>query len=364
MISGQDLVEWQLRVAAGEPLPLAQEALEIRGHALEARIYAEDPERGFLPATGRLLALNPPAESLHVRVDSGVEAGDSITPWYDPMIAKLIVWDRDRDAALARMRQALTDFRVAGLTTNLAFLARLVACPAFAQADLDTGLIERHHALLLPPQPASATVLLVAALGELLWEARRARQVAATSADPHSPWSAGDAWQLNLHATRTLHFRDGEQRAAIAARRMAAGWQLTLEGKSTVASAEHLADDRFAIALDGRRLEAHLLAHGNERHIFIAGESHVLLRDDPLHIVSASEADSGRLTAPMPGKIVAHLVAPGATVAAGTPLLILEAMKMEHTITAPHAGTVMRFAYASGELVSEGALLLELQASP
>ncbi|HRE16140.1 MAG TPA: 3-methylcrotonyl-CoA carboxylase, partial [Rhodocyclaceae bacterium] len=256
----------------------------------------------------------------------------------------------------------LTDFRVAGLTTNLAFLARLVACPAFAQADLDTGLIETHHAQLLPErQPASRTVLLAAALGELLWEAHRAHLAAHASTDPHSPWAGGDGWQLNLRACRTLHFRDGEQRIEISARPQAQGWQLTLGDQDTVASAEHLEGDRFAIALDGCRLEAHLLAHGIERHIFIAGESRVLLRDDPLHVVSASENEGGRLTAPMPGRIVAHLVTPGTTVAVGTPLLILEAMKMEHTITAPHAGTIVRFAYQAGELVAEGALLIELQ---
>ncbi|HJW02181.1 MAG TPA: acetyl-CoA carboxylase biotin carboxylase subunit, partial [Azospira sp.] len=144
MITGQDLVEWQLRVAAGEPLPLKQEQLENRGHALEARIYAEDASKGFLPSTGRLVHLAPPAESLHVRVDTGVEEGDEITPHYDPMIAKLIVWDEDRDAALARMRQALADYRVVGVTTNIDFLSRLVACPAFAGADLDTDLIERQ----------------------------------------------------------------------------------------------------------------------------------------------------------------------------------------------------------------------------
>ena len=155
MITGQDLVEWQLRVAAGQPLPLRQEQLVLRGHALEARIYAEDANKGFLPATGRLVSLVPPKESVHVRVDTGVEEGDEITPFYDPMVAKLIVWDENRDAALARMRQALADYRVAGVTTNIDFLARLVACPAFAGADLDTGLIERQKDFLFPePQPA------------------------------------------------------------------------------------------------------------------------------------------------------------------------------------------------------------------
>ena len=171
MITGQDLVEWQLRVAAGQPLPLRQEQLEIRGHALEARIYAEDASKGFLPATGKLVRLVPPVESINVRVDTGVEEGDEITPFYDPMISKLIVWDETRDGALARMRKALADYRVAGLTTNIDFLSRLVACPAFAKADLDTGLIERQKDFLFPAaQPVPRDALLVATVGELLWE--------------------------------------------------------------------------------------------------------------------------------------------------------------------------------------------------
>ncbi|MEO8123461.1 MAG: acetyl/propionyl/methylcrotonyl-CoA carboxylase subunit alpha, partial [Burkholderiales bacterium] len=151
MITGLDLVEWQLRVASGEPLPLRQEQLEINGHALEARIYAEDPDRGFLPSTGRLVHLSPPPETDHVRVDTGVEQGDEITPYYDPMIAKLIVWGADRRQALARMRQALAQYRIVGVSNNVDFLARLVAVPSFANAQLDTSLIEREQALLFPP---------------------------------------------------------------------------------------------------------------------------------------------------------------------------------------------------------------------
>ncbi|HET7774982.1 MAG TPA: acetyl-CoA carboxylase biotin carboxylase subunit, partial [Azospira sp.] len=175
MITGQDLVEWQLRVAFGEPLPLKQEQLQIRGHALEARIYAEDADKGFLPSIGRLLHLAPPAEGLHVRVDTGVEEGDEITPHYDPMIAKLIVWDEDRDAALARMRQALADYRVVGVTTNIDFLSRLVSCPAFAGADLDTGLIERQQEFLFPAAAEPPRdVFLAAAVAGLLREQEEA----------------------------------------------------------------------------------------------------------------------------------------------------------------------------------------------
>ena len=230
MITGLDLVEWQLRVASGERLPLLQEQLEINGHALEARIYAEDPGKGFLPSTGRLTHLVPPPENDHVRVDTGVEQGDEITQYYDPMIAKLIVWGADRRQALARMRQALAQYRIVGVANNVDFLARLVAVPSFAHADLDTGLIEREAALLVPPPGALPDdVWLLAALAELQREARLAAKAAQRAADPHSPWRALDGWRLNGGAQRELALRCGEttQRvtieAAVGGHRLAAG---------------------------------------------------------------------------------------------------------------------------------------------
>ncbi len=363
MITGQDLVEWQLRVAAGQPLPLAQDALAIRGHALEARIYAEDADKGFLPSTGRLVSLAPPAESLNVRVDTGVEEGDEISPYYDPMIAKLIVWDEHRDAALARMRKALADYRVAGVTTNLAFLSRLVACPAFAGADLDTGLIERQKDFLFPAaQAVPRDVLLVAAVGELLWEQRAAKDAARASGDPWSPWHARDGWRMNLSAARTLGFRDGEGLVEVQVGYARDAWQLTANGQTTLTRGKKLEDDRFAVELDDRRLIASVVAVDDKRHVFLHGATHVLFRDDPLHLVEAGGNTGGGLTAPMPGKVVALLAQPGQKVDKGAPLLILEAMKMEHTITAPAAGTVEAFCYAAGEQVSDGAALVEFTA--
>ncbi|MGE5493383.1 MAG: acetyl/propionyl/methylcrotonyl-CoA carboxylase subunit alpha, partial [Actinomycetota bacterium] len=280
MITGQDLVEWQLRVASGEPLPLCQDQLQIRGHALEARIYAEDAAKGFLPSTGRLISLVPPSESLNVRVDTGVEQGDEITPHYDPMIAKLIVWDEHRDAALARMRRALADYRVAGVTTNIDFLSRLVACPAFAGADLDTGLIERQKDFLFPAaQPVPRDVLLVAAVGELLWEQHAARQAAKTSGDPWSPWHARDGWRMNLSAARCINFRDGDDVHEVQVRYGRDEWQLTSRGETTVARGRKLEGDRFAVELDNRRLIANLVAveerDQKRRHIFLNGATHV-----------------------------------------------------------------------------------------
>ncbi len=362
MITGQDLVEWQLRVAAGQPLPLAQEQLQIRGHALEARIYAEDANKGFLPSTGQLVRLSPPAESLNVRVDTGVEEGDEITPFYDPMIAKLIVWDEHRDAALARMRKALADYQVAGVTTNIDFLSRLVACPAFAGADLDTGLIERQKDFLFPTtQTVPRDTLLVATVGELLWEQHAAKQAAKTSGDPHSPWHARDGWRMNLSSARTISFRDGEALVDAHVRYQRDQWQITLHGQTTLARGKKLDGDRFAVELDDRRLIASVVAVDDKRSVFLQGRTYTLLRDDPLHRVDAGDSHGGGLTAPMPGKVVALLIQPGQKVDKGTPLLILEAMKMEHTITAPTAGTVKAFCYAAGEQVSDGAALVEFQ---
>ncbi|MGE5770395.1 MAG: biotin/lipoyl-containing protein, partial [Betaproteobacteria bacterium] len=360
MITGQDLVEWQLRVAAGQLLPLRQEQLEIRGHALEARIYAEDASKSFLPATGRLIRLAPPAESLNVRVDTGVEEGDEITPFYDPMIAKLIVWDETRDGALARMRKALADYQVAGLTTNIDFLSRLVACPAFAGADLDTGLIERQKEFLFPEtQAVPRDALLVATVGELLYEQQQARQAAMTSGDPWSPWHARDGWRMNLSAARTISFRDGEALVDVHVRYQRDRWQITVHGETTLARGKQLDDDRLAVEFDDRRLIASVVAVEDKRSIFLHGATFTLLRDDPLHRVDAGDSPGGGLTAPMPGKVVALLAQPGQKVDKGMPLLILEAMKMEHTITAPAAGTVKAFCYAVGEQVADGAALVE-----
>ena len=362
MITGQDLVEWQLRVAAGQPLPLRQEQLAIRGHALEARIYAEDANKGFLPATGKLIRLAPPTESINVRVDTGVEEGDEITPFYDPMIAKLIVWDETRDGALARMRKALADYQVAGLTTNIDFLSRLVACPAFAGADLDTGLIERQKEFLFPEaQAIPRDALLVATVGELLWEQHEAKLAAKNSGDPWSPWHARDGWRMNLSSARTISFRDGEALVDAHVRYQGDQWQITLAGQSTLARGKKLEGDRFAVELDDRRLMASVVAVDDKRSVFLQGSTYTLLRDDPLHRVDAGDSHGGGLTAPMPGKVVALLAQPGQAVEKGTPLLILEAMKMEHTITAPASGVVKAFCYAAGEQVSDGAPLVEFE---
>ena len=353
MITGQDLVEWQLRVAAGEPLPLTQAELGIEGHALEARIYAEDADRGFLPSIGRLVHVAAPATGPHVRIDTGIEEGDEITPHYDPMVAKLIVWDEDRDAALARMRRALADYRVAGVTTNIPFLSRLIACPAFAEADLDTGLIERERDALFPPATAvPRDALLAAAAAELLAERET------TDADP---WGLRDDWRLNMAARRSLRYRAGEEAFEIAVVASGTGWSLTLGGETAEVAASAISRGAMALTVDGRRFSATVVALGTQRQVFLGGGVHVLERDDPLAADFGATSGGGRLTAPMPGKVVALLAEAGSRIEAGQPLLILEAMKMEHTIKAPGAGVLSAYHFAIGDQVAEGDALAAVE---
>jgi 3-methylcrotonyl-CoA carboxylase alpha subunit len=364
MITGLDLVEWQLKVAAGEPLPLAQEQLSIRGHALEARIYAEDAAKGFLPATGRLSHLAPPAESLHVRVDTGVEQGDEITPHYDPMIAKLIVWDENRERALARMLQALADYRIVGVTSNVGFLARLVACPSFARADLDTGLIEREHDFLFPGAVGSEPprdAWLLAALAELLRDRNYGQAHAAASGDPHSPWHLRDGWRANGAARREILLRADCCEKRVTAAYQGDGFRLDLDGQAALAAGQLNDAGSLRADLDGRRLTVTVVAAAEKRHVFYDGMSFIFAAIDPLFHAGAGGGAEGGLTAPMPGKVTAWLVKPGAQVEKGVPLIVLEAMKMEHTLVAPAAGTVKAFCYAVGEQVADGAELLEFQ---
>jgi len=365
MITGVDLVEWQLRVASGEALPLPQAALAIRGHAIEARIYAEDPERGFLPSIGRLVHLCAPAAASGVRVDTGVRAGDEISPYYDPMIAKLVVHGEDRAMALRRLADALARYEIVGVASNVAFLQRLVAHSAFATGTLDTGLIARHHAALFaPPPPVPAHVLVAAALGETLALGARRVLTARASGDPHSPWNDVDPWWPNSerHAL-ALTFADGETRHEVAVGRTGAGWRVALgsgasrqEMTATVTARE----GRLTISADGSEFPATVVADGEERHVFCGGLHRTLVLIDPLAHAGIEEVHGGHLTAPMSGTVVAVMVKAGDRVDQGAPLMILEAMKMEHTIAAPVAGVVTAVNFRSGDRVTEGADLVDI----
>ncbi|MGE0719254.1 MAG: biotin/lipoyl-containing protein, partial [Alphaproteobacteria bacterium] len=353
MVTGLDLVEWQLRVAAGERLPRGQDGLAISGHAVEARLYAEDPAQDFRPSTGRLAHLRLPDGLDGVRVDAGVAEGDVVSVHYDPMIAKIVAHGPDRAAAVARLRAALAATEVVGLATNRDFLLRVAEHPAFAAADLDTGFIARHRADLLPeaavPEPK---VLALAAVHVLLAEA------AAAAADP-SPWAAVDGWRMGDRARRTIPFREG----AVAVAYRAAGWWLEVGGTTFEAEARPLADGAMRVRLGDAVLTASVVAAGDDLVVFAEGASHRLRRLDPSMPSAAAEAASGSLRAPMPGRVARVLVAEGDRVGRGQPLMVLEAMKMEHTIAAPADGRVATLRYREGDLVDEGAELLSLEAA-
>ncbi len=361
MITGLDLVEWQLRVAAGEPLPLAQDALEIFGHAIEARIYAEDPGREFLPSIGRITHLRTPDESAHVRIDSGVRAGDEISRHYDPMIAKLVVWGEDRAEALRQMRQALAECQVVGVATNVAFLQRVVAHDAFASGHVDTGLIERYREALLPVAgPPSAHALVLAAVAEYLRMSKAGRDRAGSSGDPHSPWSALDTWWLNTrsHAILLTFAADGESYDVELSTREGRLAVRTL-GQEFVAHATEM-PDAIRVALDDVTFLANVAALGDERHVFYSGMTQRLTLIDRLAHADEEQAHAGHLTAPMSGTIVAVHVKLGESVERGTPLVVVEAMKMEHTITALGPGKVSAIHFRTGDQVREGADLLDI----
>jgi 3-methylcrotonyl-CoA carboxylase alpha subunit len=362
MITGQDLVEWQLRVAAGEPLPLEQPELAVSGHAIEARVYAEDPARDFLPSVGVLSHLRAPAEGPQVRVETGVRQGDAVTIHYDPMIAKLVVWDVDRAGALRRLRAALGAYQVVGVTTNLAFLGAVAAHDAYAAADLDTRFVERHRRDLVPdPAPAPDAILALASLDVLLRRAAEAEEAARASLDPHSPWHRTDGWRLNAGAHHVIALRDGERLVHVVARYRPGGFLLELPGgRIEVRGARDEGGDLLA-DLGGARARATVVQSGNALVVMTHGHAHRLTLDDP-EAAAEDQGHAGRLTAPMPGKIVAVMVEEGARVKKGAPLVVLEAMKMEHTITSPCDGLVAKLRFPLGAVVTEGAQLLAVEA--
>ncbi|MBC7802891.1 MAG: acetyl/propionyl/methylcrotonyl-CoA carboxylase subunit alpha [Candidatus Parcubacteria bacterium] len=366
MITGLDLVKWQLAVAAGEPLPLRQEALRMRGHAIEARIYAENPAKGFLPSTGTLRHLRAPdaiefgCEEAPVRVDSGVRQGDMITPYYDPMIAKLVVWGEDRSIALGRMRAALAAYEIIGVSTNVEFLARVVASQAFSTADLDTGLIERSRPELFPEEAAASDEdLAAAALATLRDEEAQSAAGAKTSGDPYSPWHAVDGWRLNLGSHHEMAFTDGAWTRKVQVHFTADGHRLSIDGREQELAGS-VADGFLHVTLAGKTFRVRAVRDGADWHLFRDGR-HRVLSLQSAHAAPEPGTVAGSLAAPMPGKVLQVLVQAGAKVAKGTPLVVLEAMKMEHTIAAPHDGRVAEIHYKAGDQVDEGVELLRLE---
>jgi len=357
-ITGLDLVEWQLRVAAGEPLPLSQSQLAIHGHAIEARICAENPDAGFLPATGTMDVLRWPQghasfERAPVRVDAGVREGDAISPFYDSMIAKLIVWGEDRAQALARLDAALAGTQIVGLNHNVAFLRRVVACRSFSTADLDTALIEREREVLLNQPPLSLEVAAAGVAAHAL-----ADEAATEGADP---WSHRRGWRLHGGACRHFDIEHaGTHHPVALARTHDGATRLEVGGQSWPFATRALGGAAHDITLGDRRLRLDVHVHGERVAVFAPEGSIIVHEVDVIAHAGDHAGDAGRLTAPMPGKVIAFLAQAGDRVSKGQPVAVMEAMKMEHTLTAPRDGQVAELLYAVGDQVSEGGELLRL----
>ena len=363
LVTGLDLVEWQLRIAAGAPLPLGQDAVRQDGHAIEVRLYAEDPEAGFLPGSGRLERLRLPAPGPHVRIDSGVVEGDTVTIFYDPMIAKLVVWDEDRGRALARLRDALAHCEIEGPKSNIGFLERLVRHPTVVDGSIDTGYLDRHLDEFLPQEKADEQLLLAATTARLLWQEASERKRAALSADPTSPWAIADGWRLGHAGKRLLAFLHRGERIEVVAQGSGGEYRIS-HGERVVAVSGASVDNgvlharldaqsrRFLVQLD----DARVLVHDGERRLQLQPVG-VYRRDD-----SGQAMGDNRLQAPMPGRVVLVRTKAGDRVVAGQELLVIEAMKMELALKAPRDGVVSDVRAAEGDFVDADAVLVTLEA--
>ncbi|WP_448550105.1 acetyl/propionyl/methylcrotonyl-CoA carboxylase subunit alpha [Thalassotalea fusca] len=367
LISGQDLVEWQLRVAAGEKLPKRQDELKINGHAFEARIYAEDTANDFLPATGKLAFLQPPLESEHVRVDTGVRQGDEVSVFYDPMIAKLIVWDENRERALKRLAKALTEYRINGVTTNIDFLYNLATAQPFVEADLDTGFIEKHRDLIFHENDiALKDELPMAALYLVLALERKSQENAALCSDPYSPWHSTNAWRLNEPHVQILNLSHNDEVHQVSVEQKRQGtdsfYMIKVNGER-VDCQGRIDGETLYFNINGYRSSATIVQNGQQISLYRANGvfnfTHIL----PDFGDSDDQGHDNGLVAPMNGTMVSVLVSKGNTVTKDQPLVIMEAMKMEHTIKAPADGVIEEVFYQAGDMVDGGSELLSFTES-
>ena len=358
MITGQDLVAWQIKVAMGEPLPFKQSELRLKGHAIEVRVYAENPDNQFLPSTGYLSTLTMPAPITdRLRIDTGVRPGDTISPYYDPMITKVITWGEDRTSARSQMARALEQTHIVGVNTNVAFLLRLINSSAFATPVLSTGLIEQNQdSLLAPLTPIDIVDLAALVADQLHRESVKPQHIVR---EAFSPWQQTDGWLVNGAQTRCLSFDMGADK------------QETVDVQYSPPVLHYLGHTYpWSYQVDAERLRIHILGKQHivsvysepqkplTRHVFRLGIHRKCFYLDPLNVVLDQHQHAGKLTAPMPGKVVSVQVNLGQRVAQHSPLLVIEAMKMEHTITAPFDGIVQAIHFESGQHVAEGIELL------
>ncbi len=364
MVTGQDLVEWQLRVAGGEPLPLRQDEVVSRGHALEVRLYAEDPEQGFLPGSGKLERLRLPTTSEHVRVDGGVVEGDTVTIFYDPMIAKIIAWDVDRQAALARLRAALAECEIVGPKSNIAFLEALLRHPVVVNATIDTSYLDKHLSEVLPSEvpPPPLEELAAAAAACLLYDEAVTVHRARASSDPHSPWAIADGWRLGHAGQQKLAFGWRDSRIEVCAHGAHGDYVIEAGGECIHVRRGWHKGEAFGAEVDGHALR--YAARVDAKRVWLHdGDERLSLARLPVFQVTGvdSVGKGDRVLAPMPGRIVLMRAAVGDKVVAGQELGVMEAMKMEIGLKAPRDGVVAELRAAAGDQVEGDAALVLLE---
>ena len=362
LVTGLDLVEWQLRVAASEALPLTQDDIRQQGHAIEVRLYAEDPEAGFLPGSGRLERLALPEASPGVRIDAGVVEGDTVTIFYDPMIAKLIVHGADRMEALARLRDALARCDIAGPKSNIAFLERLVRHPAVTGGWIDTGYLDRHLDEFMPAPSLASTQQVALVAAELLWQEARARAQAGDGDEPDSPWAIADGWRLGHAGARPLAFAHLGQTWTALAHGHGGRYRIELADEVHEVEDARLTGDLLGLRIHGQARRFRILRHGT-RLTLHDGEQRTAVETVPAYRRTdmAEASGSGKIVAPMPGRVVLVKARPGDAVVAGQELLVMEAMKMELAVKASRDGVVADVRAAAGDFVEADTVLVALE---
>ncbi|KAK1896534.1 Methylcrotonoyl-CoA carboxylase subunit alpha mitochondrial [Dissostichus eleginoides] len=367
MITGTDLVEWQLRVAAGERLPLLQDDIILRGHSFEARIYAEDPNNDFLPGAGPLLHLSTPAADQHTRIETGVREGDEVSAHYDPMIAKLVVWGEDRSAALKKLRYCLRQYNIVGLNTNIDFLLSLSGHPEFEAGNVTTSFIPQYYADLFPaPRAPSGETICQAALGLVLQERRHTQEFVQASSDPFSPFGSSSGWRSNIQYNRNMTLQLGDKKVEVVV-----GY--SKDGSYTMQLGEEVYHVTGEVELEGGASFLHCSVNGVKSrpklvildstvHLFSTEGSAQVSVPVPKYLAAVSGAGAqGGAVAPMTGTIEKVMVKAGDTVAVGDALMVMNAMKMEHTIRAPKAGVIKRVFFSEGSQANRHAPLIELE---
>jgi 3-methylcrotonyl-CoA carboxylase alpha subunit len=362
MIAGQDLVEWQLRIASGERLPLAQGELTTRGCAMEARICAEDPPQGFLPSVGQIKHLRFPKQDIAVRIDTGVSQGDRITQYYDSLIAKLIVWGESRHAALRRLRKKLSEFELVGVETNLDVLRAIASDHQFVSGEIDTNFVESNADRLLLRATISGSdesVILAAASVSRLQELRREQQGRSEETEfKLSPWSLGDAWRIDgssAHHDLTFDFEGRKLTTRITP--LADGFRMEALSASLMIDAVQI-DGRVSLRAGDIKREVGVVRDGAALVIVIDGRNYPLVPVDSLQPARSETGSQVKMNAPIPARVTALFASPGEKVKTGAPLVVLEAMKMEITLRAPRDAVIADVRCSVGEMASEGSELV------